>query len=125
MLRKPNLIALKDIMSTGVNPSVMFPKGTLFFAFVPIGGSINIAGVEPIILGENARFPTNEEVTILTEKDAFKVGIDVNKALGEDNKKGSDNQDFVLKEMSLNTKIGISVGVIAIVGLIVYLVKKK
>jgi hypothetical protein len=125
MLRKPNLIALKDIMSTGVNPNVLFPKGTLFFAFIPLGGNINIAGAEPIILGSNARLLSNEEITILKEKDIFKVGTDMAKELGKDNNKGFNDQDSASKGMNLGTKIGIGVGVIALIGLTIYLVKKK
>ena len=125
MLRKPNLIALKDIMSTGVNPSVMFPKGTLFFAFIPLGGNINVAGVEPIILGVNARFPTTEEINILKEKDMFKVGTDVVQTLGKDKNKGSNNENSPIQGMSVGTKIGIGVGVVALIGLTMYLVKKK
>lgn len=123
--REPNLIAIKDIMYTGANPSVIFPKGTLFFTFVPLGGNINIVGVEPIILGVNARFPTNEEITILKEQDIFKVGTDINKALAKDNNKGLNNDDSSTKGMSLNNKISIGVGVIALIGLTLYLFKKK
>ena len=124
MLRKPNLIALKDIMSTGVNPNVLFPKGTLFFAFIPLGGNINIAGVQPIVLGVDARLPTNEEITLLTEKDMFKVGTDVVQALVKDKNKGSNNENTAIQGMSVGTKIGIGVGVIALIGLTIYLVRK-
>lgn len=83
-LRTPNLIALKDIMTTGANPSAIFPKGTLFFAPISLGGSqISAMGSEPIVLGVNARLLTNEEVTTFKAKDIFKVGTDVAQELGE------------------------------------------
>lgn len=127
MLRKPNLIALKDIMSLGINPSVLFRKNTLFFAFLPLGGlpNITLPNSQPIILGVDARLPTNEEITLLTEKDMFKVGTDINKALAKDNKKGLNNDDSSTKGMSLNNKIGIGVGAIILIGLTMYFIKKK
>jgi len=84
-LRTPNLIALKDIMSTGVNPSAIFPKGTLFYAPLTLGGGnqISVMGSELIVLGQNARTLTNEEVAAFKAKDLFKVGTDVAQELGE------------------------------------------
>lgn len=84
-LQTPNLIALKDIMTTGANPTAIFPKNTLFFIPLREGGGnqIKVMGSEAIILGENARPLTDEEVATLKAKELLKVGTDVAQEIGE------------------------------------------
>lgn len=114
-LQTPNLIALKDIMSTGANPTAIFPKGTLFFTPIMDGGGnqIKAMGVEVIILGENARPLTNEEVTTLKAKELLKVGTDVAQEIG----------DKALNEEGLVRKSNIAWWLLG--GLVVYLIVFK
>jgi hypothetical protein len=114
-LQTPNLIALKDIMSTGANPTAIFPKGTLFYAPISFGGSnqIKVMGSEPIVLGENARGLTSEEVATFKAKDLLKVGTDVAQELG----------DKALNEEGLVRKSNIAWWLLG--GLVVYLIVIK
>jgi hypothetical protein len=111
----PNLIALKDIMSTGAKPTPIFPKGTLFFTPIKEGGgnTIKVMGSEVIILGENARFITDEEIVTFKAKELLKVGTNVAQEIG----------DKALNEEGLVRKSNIAWWLLG--GLVVYLVVFK
>jgi hypothetical protein len=83
--RTPNVIALEDIKSVGINPNAKITKGNLFYIDIKEGGGnkIPIMGSELIVLGQNARLLTNEEVDTLKAKGLLKVGINVAQELGD------------------------------------------
>jgi hypothetical protein len=114
--RTPNVIALEDIKSGGINPSAIFVrKGTLFYIDIKEGGGnkIPIMGSELIVLGKNARLITNEEVDTLKAKGLLKVGTNVAQEIG----------DKALNEEGLVRKSNIAWWLLG--GLVVYLIVIK
>lgn len=111
MGQTPNLIALKDIKTDSPTPTTTYKEGDVFYLPIPFGSKKLVAvGLEPILLGENARVLSDAEVTALKVKEGVKAGTDV----------AQDVADKALNEEGLVRKSNIAWWLLG--GVVVYLV---
>jgi hypothetical protein len=94
----PNLIALKDISSDTPNGGVIFSEGTKFYIPFPVGANKVMAlGAEPIVLGQNARFLTDEERVAWRVANTLDAGTDV----AQDVAKRALNEEGLVKRSNI------------------------